>query len=248
MLRLIRLSAAAVVLASGLWLASRVVVQWPVVVESAEKSSSRSPQLRREMPRLVDTGESVGGPGRGSIDESPAQPPATRADMAEVAKVVCRPPTPPGAEPLPDLPPGFSARPPMLGGVYRSALDLPPPPLLDAEDPPPLAGSSWPARPAGGPGEPAAAMTPRRPPPASYVVRDGDDLTGIAVRLYGHPAAAERLWQANRDRLPSPQLLPIGVSLRVPRDWTRSRGPEGRGGWIEPAGSIGPTVSGRQPG
>lgn len=253
MLRLIRLAASAVVLVSGLWLASRVVLQWPVVVESTEKSSSRPPQAPREMPRLIEAVGSVSGSCSGSCsglaDEAPAELPVPPTGLAEVAEVVCQPASRPVAEPLPDLPPGFSARPPMLGGVYRSALDLPPPPLLDAEAPPPLAGSSWPAGPAGGAGGPVAAVTTHAPPPAAtYVVRDGDDLTAIAVRLYGHPAAAERLWEANRDRLTSPQLLPIGVSLRVPGDWPRGRAPKGRSGWIEPAGSSGPAVSGRQPG
>lgn len=54
---------------------------------------------------------------------------------------------------------------------------------------------------------------------ATYVVRDGDDLTNIASRLYGHPGAAEAIWNANRDRLADPAVLPIGLSLRLPAQW-----------------------------
>ena len=55
---------------------------------------------------------------------------------------------------------------------------------------------------------------------STYVVRDGDDLTGIASRLYGHPGAAEAIWNANRDRLSDPALLPIGLPLRLPAQWS----------------------------
>lgn len=54
---------------------------------------------------------------------------------------------------------------------------------------------------------------------ATYVVRDGDDLTNIASRLYGHPGAAAAIWNANRDRLADPAVLPIGVALRLPAQW-----------------------------
>ena len=54
----------------------------------------------------------------------------------------------------------------------------------------------------------------------TWTVRDGDDLTGIATRLYGHPGAAEAIWNANRDRIADPTVLPIGLSLRLPATWT----------------------------
>jgi nucleoid-associated protein YgaU len=55
--------------------------------------------------------------------------------------------------------------------------------------------------------------------PADYVVRDGDDLTGIALKVYGHAGAATAIWTANRDRLTDPQVLPIGLALRLPPSW-----------------------------
>lgn len=83
------------------------------------------------------------------------------------------------------------------------------------------------------------SSTPSSLPPSTYTIRDGDDLTSIASRLYGHPGAAEAIWSANRDRLTDPGVLPIGLSLRVPPTWVppaaRDRGPGGEPAPIEPA-------------
>jgi nucleoid-associated protein YgaU len=127
-----------------------------------------------------------------------------------------QPPIPPA--PLPPRPPEFAQPQPAMQGMYRSALDAPPPPLLDPQRPPPLAagwsGSGHTAsRP---PAPPAAAGSPL---PATYRVRDGDDLAGIAARMYGHPAAAAAIWAANRDLISDPSLLPIGAELRLPPPW-----------------------------
>jgi len=121
------------------------------------------------------------------------------------------PPAPP--EPLPPASPAFAAAAPDLGAAYRSALQAPPPPLLDGQAPPPLA-VGWTGRnPAS---RPAPAAAPAAEPSAVYVVRDGDDLTGLATRFYGHPAAAAAIWQANHALLRDPRLLPIGMTLVLP--------------------------------
>ena len=44
----------------------------------------------------------------------------------------------------------------------------------------------------------------------------GETLASLAERLYGTPAAAARIWEANRDRLRSPDLLVAGMELRLP--------------------------------
>jgi nucleoid-associated protein YgaU len=44
----------------------------------------------------------------------------------------------------------------------------------------------------------------------------GDSLESIAVRFYGDRVMASRIWQANRDRLRSPDLLVPGAELRLP--------------------------------
>jgi phage tail protein X len=60
--------------------------------------------------------------------------------------------------------------------------------------------------------------------PETYAVRDGDDLTSLAIRFYGHPAAAAAIVAANRDRITDPDILPIGFRLRLPPPWTISAG------------------------
>lgn len=152
----------------------------------------------------------------------PAPAPAPRPDY--------RPPAPP--EPLPPVAAPLALAAPGLGNAYRSTLDVPPPQLLDAEKPPPLA-VSWSAQDAPRPAAPAHVM-PAALVPATYRVRDGDDLPGIADRLYGNPAAASAVWAANRDVIPDPSLLPIGAELRLPPPWSFRIGGDDQGA-IAPA-------------
>ena len=126
------------------------------------------------------------------------------------------PPSPP--TPLPASGLNDSPASPALDGTYRSTVDIPPPPLLDFHAPPPLS-AGWSAHDVAKP----AALSPAVQPaslPADYVVRDGDDLTQIALKVYGHAGAAAAIWAANRDRIADPQLLPIGLALRLPPTWT----------------------------
>lgn len=84
-----------------------------------------------------------------------------------------------------------------------------------------------PARPTGGGyTEMDAAELARRfsgaPRPAEqriYVVQRGDSLTAIAGKVLGDdsPEAVRKLYQANRDRMAGPDILDVGVKLRVPQ-------------------------------
>lgn len=121
------------------------------------------------------------------------------------------PPPPPA--PLPGLDPGLAAAGPDLSSHYRTTLAPPPPPLIDGQRPPPLA-VGWAPRGATSTAPPVVSSS--TPPAATYRVRDGDDLTGIAIRFYGTPAAANAIWEANQGILSDPGLLPIGVELRLP--------------------------------
>lgn len=150
------------------------------------------------------------------------------------------------------------ARPaPPLGATYRSTLSVPPPPLLDAHGPPPLA-PGWTNRDARQPVREGAASTAAVP--ATYAVRDGDDLTSLAIHFYGHPAAAGAIFAANRDRLATPDILPIGVRLRLPPPWAVTAGRTAaesraiepgpgfnRGPTVTPAGLPGGTTPASQP-
>lgn len=137
--------------------------------------------------------------------------PAAGPAPAPVARSDYRPPEPPAPLPPPAI--GAVGSGPDLSAAYRSTLAVPPPPLIDGQRPPPVA-VGWTARFS----RESQQRRELQPPPAStYRVRDGDDLTGIAARFYGTPAAAALIWQANRGLLADPAVLPIGVELVLPR-------------------------------
>jgi nucleoid-associated protein YgaU len=157
--------------------------------------------------------------------ESAAAPPAAQAAVwpplvepvasAGPAQLdpLYQPPTPP--TPMPPVAAELGGAVPDVAAAYRSTLDVPPPPLLDGQGPPPLA-AGWTAH------EVAAPVTPVMPAavvPQAYVIRDGDDLTGIATRFYGHASAAMAIWAANRQTLPDPNVLPIGATIALPPAW-----------------------------
>lgn len=50
-----------------------------------------------------------------------------------------------------------------------------------------------------------------------YTVRYGDTLSGIAEKLLGSPGRYEEIYDANRDRIASPNRLKVGAAIRVPR-------------------------------
>jgi len=162
-------------------------------------------------------------------------------DLAPAGDVPIRdysPPVPPAQ--LPRVVADMSRSTPQLDSAYRSTLDVPPPPLLDADTPPPLA-VAWSANDAGrslGPSTvspPAPAQQLPQPSPTSYIVRDGDDLTSIATKIYGSPSAASVIWSVNRDRLTDPALLPIGSELRIPSSWNVPTAGRQGGAVIEPS-------------
>ena len=67
---------------------------------------------------------------------------------------------------------------------------------------------------------PAAAQSvepsPQPAPTGTYVVRSGDTLSLIAIRLLGSASRWRELWEANRDRVPNPNFISVGMTLRVP--------------------------------
>ncbi|HVX15803.1 MAG TPA: LysM peptidoglycan-binding domain-containing protein [Pirellulales bacterium] len=65
--------------------------------------------------------------------------------------------------------------------------------------------------------------TPSTPPsnnrPTTFTthrIADGDTLSRLAQRYLGSGSRFREIFDANRDRLPSPDLLPIGVVIRIP--------------------------------
>ncbi|WP_425397611.1 LysM peptidoglycan-binding domain-containing protein [Aeoliella sp.] len=53
-----------------------------------------------------------------------------------------------------------------------------------------------------------------------HVVSDGDTLAKIAERYLGDAYRAREIYELNQDRLQNPDLLPIGVELRIPERQT----------------------------
>ena len=104
--------------------------------------------------------------------------------------------------------------PPGMYGAYRTTVEMPPPPLLDGSRTDGVHRDPVTRKQSVGPRREIPDTIPER-----YRVQDGDDLTGIATRLYGHPQAASALWQVNADRLSNPEVLPIGFEMIVPPAW-----------------------------
>jgi nucleoid-associated protein YgaU len=207
------------------------VVEVPMLPEAAAPAAATPPAMAEALAGPVWDAPPASDPAVPGIPETgfadgpqPVGPPALALQMDY------QPPPPPA--PLPPTPGEFTAPGPGMNGAYRSALAVPPPPLLDTTRPPPLA-VSWSAndRPQAAVG--ATHVTPAAVP-ATYRVRDGDDLAGIATRFYGHPGAAAAVWAANRDVVADPGLLPINAELRLPPPWTVRIAGAGGDAAIEP--------------
>lgn len=206
--RSIRLLLGLVMLAAGTILAAPTAItlaRWWQETQAAPVA--QSPLSAQPTPPTAWIPPAAPGP--------PAAPPpgwhVAPAGPAAAVAAGYRPPEPPA--PLPPTAFHSAGQSPELSSAYRSTLAVPPPPLIDGQRPPPVA-VGWTARFAR---DQASRPAHAPPPAASYRVRDGDDLTGIATRFYGTPAAATIIWQANRSSIPDPGVLPIGVELVLPR-------------------------------
>ena len=58
--------------------------------------------------------------------------------------------------------------------------------------------------------------SPTEQTPRTHKIVDGDTLASLAERYLGSPQRAGEIYDANRDVLFDPQLLPIGVELTIP--------------------------------
>ncbi|MFO0974351.1 MAG: LysM domain-containing protein [Phycisphaerae bacterium] len=104
--------------------------------------------------------------------------------------------------------------------------DLPPPiNPPSGSSPPPAAPRSEPPR-----NPPPAHVDPPRPSPPSaneppppelprvrtHVVQKGETFYSIATRYYGSGRHWQKIYQANRKRVPDPAVLPVGTKLIIP--------------------------------
>lgn len=69
------------------------------------------------------------------------------------------------------------------------------------------------------PGVPAAPSNVQRPPatrPATYTVQKGDTLGEISMKTLGTSRRWLEILELNKDRIDDPDLVPVGVELRLP--------------------------------
>ena len=57
-----------------------------------------------------------------------------------------------------------------------------------------------------------------------HVVRDGDSLEDLAERYLGSRSRWNEIYEANRELLSNPELLPIGKTLQIPRSRKQNTG------------------------
>jgi len=63
----------------------------------------------------------------------------------------------------------------------------------------------------------AENTTPIRDEFDEYIVKYGDTLSAIAERMLGSQARYLEIFEANRDRMSSPDRLDVGKPIRIPR-------------------------------
>ncbi len=68
---------------------------------------------------------------------------------------------------------------------------------------------------------PAASPTATTPLPKTYEVQSGDTLTGISRKLYNTTRFAAAIFEANRDKLESPNDIRVGMKLSLPESASR---------------------------
>lgn len=72
---------------------------------------------------------------------------------------------------------------------------------------------------------PGPEIKPEFHPPAEfdeYVVKYGDTLSGIAQKMLGAQSRYQEIFEANRDRMASPDRLEVGKPIRIPRTTNQS--------------------------
>ncbi|MBU1693927.1 MAG: LysM peptidoglycan-binding domain-containing protein [Verrucomicrobia bacterium] len=63
----------------------------------------------------------------------------------------------------------------------------------------------------------APEPVPAQPSMSTYVVQAGDTLSRIAEQMYGNSSQWEKIYEANRNTLNSPQSIRVGQTLVIPR-------------------------------
>ncbi|HET6379554.1 MAG TPA: LysM peptidoglycan-binding domain-containing protein [candidate division Zixibacteria bacterium] len=100
----------------------------------------------------------------------------------------------------------------LTGGVLASAILLLLPVALSSHQPEQqLQHGSAVVTQAPGPTDPPSAAAPAR-----YVIQAGDTLRDLAQRFYGDESSWERIYQANRSVIATPDHLVVGTQIVIP--------------------------------
>lgn len=106
---------------------------------------------------------------------------------------------------------GWSASPQVLSTSISDAPNATPAITTAYDTPPPVANSISALT-----AQPAWADHELADEPESHVVVDGDSLERLAGRYLDDPHRGAEIYNLNRDVLTSPDVLPIGVELKIP--------------------------------
>jgi len=97
------------------------------------------------------------------------------------------------------------------------------PATVSGGEPPPRLAKSYPQFPDETASPPGESMRRERCPAdtsndgaRTHCIVDGDTLGDLAERYLGDAGRYLEIYRANRDVLPSPEVLPIGVELKIP--------------------------------
>jgi len=72
------------------------------------------------------------------------------------------------------------------------------------------------AKPASTPAQPARVEKPATPVGQTYVVKAGDSLSKIAQAVYGDLNRWREIYEANKDKIPNPNVIEVGQELVLP--------------------------------
>jgi nucleoid-associated protein YgaU len=126
-----------------------------------------------------------------------------------------RTPAAPSRQPIAPPPQAKLETPPSRNPTVLAPLDNPPPlPAMPAKYPGDGAPNST------GWGIPIASTTAdnrsAETGPRTHVIVDGDTLASLSKRYFGTPERAMEIFEANKNFLNDPHLLPIGVEVKIP--------------------------------
>lgn len=134
---------------------------------------------------------------------------------AAVAEATAPPPAPPIA--TPEVESSNPTNEPPVSAAVSAAVPPPSSPAAPAATTPSPPSNETPIAAVSSPLVSTPTVSPSRPQSwRRHRIKDGDTLAKLAQEYLGDPARESEIFAINRDALPDPAILPIGVWLRIP--------------------------------